>query len=368
MAQRFLEGPSLSKGQSLKGNLQIDTTRGVLRVRAWPKKRGKPKALATKIATQGFADAMRLIKRLEPGIQEMSYRVSKGTPFLPRDIVLMMITGRLARLIAPDGTKIYPVVFMETVSDALDTFSQEIGCIIVRGKDFWQALEPPAAPGLLGIADADGLPAWTPMGALFDNVTTEPGSMFFRTSDGWIGVPGGTAGQVPVFVDNDTPPKWTDPAAGGGGTSIGGGSLNYANITSFPTNFYRCSVLPVPFHATADRVHFWAKTAAPTAQASPCIYRVREDGVLTDLLATGPTLTGAVAGRNVLPLTAALEMQEGDTVAVGMIVTVAGISMPATMANAGAQCAMTRPPPAIAPATSSFNNGLNNFELPLSPL
>lgn len=162
MAKRLLEGPSETKGSALKGNLQVDSVRGVLRVRAWPRKRGPPKSAAVKAQNIWFRDCLDLIKKIEPGFLLWCMERTKRTNIYPRDLAMQLLSGRGICFLREDGRRIFPEVFMKDVSLSLDSIGQIQGQLLYRGVDYWTPLQPtPAAGQVLGYDPLSGAPFWT---------------------------------------------------------------------------------------------------------------------------------------------------------------------------------------------------------------
>lgn len=54
-----------------------------------------------------------------------------------------------------------------------------------------------------------------------DSITATVGSILLRTTNGWVGIPGGTPTQVLTMNEDTSLPAWNDaPSGGGGGTTV----------------------------------------------------------------------------------------------------------------------------------------------------
>lgn len=124
----------------------LDVSNGVERVRAWPAPRGKGGTAQQKAQREWFRQASWAIKYMAPEMQRQVMEARQGLPLLPRDMLMMMLSGRLASVIGPTGRIIFPVAALKDVSESLDAINQLEGYILVRGKDFWQAMPFPT-PG-----------------------------------------------------------------------------------------------------------------------------------------------------------------------------------------------------------------------------
>lgn len=93
---------SKQKLPSLQGQLVVDTYRGALRVRAWPKQRGKPKSAHTRYMNRWFADAMRKIKYVNSQTMHEAIILTKQTGLYPRDVIMKASQGGLYKIADPD--------------------------------------------------------------------------------------------------------------------------------------------------------------------------------------------------------------------------------------------------------------------------
>lgn len=315
MAKRLLEGPATTKGSALKGNLVIDATRGVIRVRSWPKKRGKPRSQTTIQQNQWFKDCLALIKKMEPGFLAQMMVVTKGTNMYPRDLAMQILSGRHCLFIRPDGTKMFPEVYMMDVSLALDSIAQL------------------------------------------------PGMMLFRGADTWIAVPAGLPGQVLQFTSPTEPPEWVNPGGSAAGTRYGTTGLSWAGSQPMnPGRFYGM-VYTSPAAFIADAIVVQSRTTVPTTQLFPAIYAVGPTGILGARLADGPATTGVVPGDNVIPLTAPLAIAAGQRICFGASVAVAAVDAPAALSGQAYFFNTAGAPPNPAPVASTTANNWQAFAL-----
>ncbi len=127
---------------SIRGRLMIDTVRGVIRVRKWPRKRGPPKSESQRFWIDWFKQANLLAKYVDPIQQVRAIEMSKGTGVYPRDVLLMAMRGTLYTWADPSGWKWYSMASIQGISDSLDVLAQTIGSVLVRSTDRWRT--PPA--------------------------------------------------------------------------------------------------------------------------------------------------------------------------------------------------------------------------------
>lgn len=140
----------------------VDTWRGILRVRKWPKKRPGPQTPQERFWVDWFSQANRLAKYADAASQIRAKELTKGTGLYPRDVLLAAMRGRLYTWIDETGWKWYSMAAVGDISESLDVLAQKIGSVLVRATDRWRA--PPAGDvgdvlTYQGPADA---PTWTP--------------------------------------------------------------------------------------------------------------------------------------------------------------------------------------------------------------
>lgn len=141
----------------------IDTVRGVLRVRKWPKKRGTPTSERQLFWIDWFRQANLLAKYADPMSMARAILMTKDTGLYPRDVLLKAMRGRLYTWADETGWRWYPVAAIGDISETLDVLAQTVGDILVRATDRWRT--PPAGtPGdVLTVQGANQPPAWQPV-------------------------------------------------------------------------------------------------------------------------------------------------------------------------------------------------------------
>jgi len=142
----------------------IDTYRGTLRVRKWPKKRPGPLHPNQQFWVDWFRQANILAKYAAAPDIISARRMTDGTPLMPRDVQLMAMRGRLFYLTATDGRKIYSVAARDDVSESLDTLSQIPGSILARSSSLWVPILPGPSGTVLTSTGEGNLPVWAPGG------------------------------------------------------------------------------------------------------------------------------------------------------------------------------------------------------------
>ena len=88
---------------SFSGLLMVDTVRGKVRVRAWPKPRGHPKSAAVRSQNEWFKSANKLLNDIDPGQMKIAIEAAKGTGFYPRDLLMNAMAGGIVEVVFPDG-------------------------------------------------------------------------------------------------------------------------------------------------------------------------------------------------------------------------------------------------------------------------
>lgn len=135
---------------SLRGKFMVDVYRGLIRVRAWPKRRGPPKSAAQRYWVDWFKQANLLAKYVDAATARRAIDLTKGTGMYPRDIILSAMRGRLYWITDKNGKKWFPMAAIQDISETLDILAQTIGDVLVRATDRWRA----AGPALPTIGDA----------------------------------------------------------------------------------------------------------------------------------------------------------------------------------------------------------------------
>lgn len=142
-------GPPNRRGPSLSSGMMIDTVRGVPRARAWPAKRGKPKSDAQAQAVEDFRRSQKLAKRAFPEQQRQLFEATAGTPFMPRDLAVMSMFGRMIAADLDNGSILRGRRVVQDVSESLDLITNQVGSMLVRGPEGW-----------IGFTQAQNFAAW----------------------------------------------------------------------------------------------------------------------------------------------------------------------------------------------------------------
>lgn len=92
-----------TRNPSLRGVMMVDTWRGQLRVRAWPKKRGKRAHPNTLKQNAWFSEASNLIKFADPTQYATAITRTKRTGLYPRDLLMRTMAGGIYDIREADG-------------------------------------------------------------------------------------------------------------------------------------------------------------------------------------------------------------------------------------------------------------------------
>ncbi len=181
---KFRTIPRKSRQPSLRNVLMVDATRGVLRVRKWPKKRGTPKSELQRFWIDWFRQANLLAKYADGMAQALAIKLTKGSGLYPRDIMLQAMRGRLYTWDDAAGRRWYPVAAIEDVSKTLDVLAQIVGSVLVRATDRWRTPPPTTVGDVLTYQGASAPPIWAPFAG--------PGGVIQQLLAGTPLVPDGT--------------------------------------------------------------------------------------------------------------------------------------------------------------------------------
>ncbi len=161
-----LKGLTRSKrSEALSKGFVVDTVRGVLRVRKWPRKRGTPKSELQRWWIDWFRQANRLAKYVDGMSAARAIEITKNSGMYPRDVLLAAMRGRLYIWQDSNGKVWYPMAAVQDISESLDVLAQTVGSVLVRAADRWRS--PPAGVinQVLTLKGSPLVPDWaTPAG------------------------------------------------------------------------------------------------------------------------------------------------------------------------------------------------------------
>jgi len=131
----------------------VDMVNGKIRIRKWPRPRGKPKDPTVQANNDLFAQGNKAWKYLSAVQQDTFRNAVEGSPLLPRDLQTAMTFDRLFLFELEDGKVIYPVKLKKEVSEALDTITQTVGQILQRTEDGWEGVPYSSGTSWVHVAD-----------------------------------------------------------------------------------------------------------------------------------------------------------------------------------------------------------------------
>lgn len=138
----------------------VDTVRGVLRVRKWPKKRGTPKSASQRFWIDWFTQANRLAKYVDAASAIRAIELTAKSGLYPRDVLLAAMRGRLYHWVDETGWKWYSMAAIGDISESLDVLAQQIGSVLVRATDRWRSPPPGALDDVLTYKGDALPPVW----------------------------------------------------------------------------------------------------------------------------------------------------------------------------------------------------------------
>lgn len=290
-------------------NCYLDPRRGYI-ARAWPRKRGRTN-LKPSVVYQSSLYGERQRQSTTPNFldYETCLNWSKFLPMTWRDIYSQLIIGQFMTLQNLDGTIWQRQLCMsDNPQYLLDLIDNTPGALLFRDTTGWQGL----APGTDGyiLTMHGGVPLWLPQGQ---------GSL----------------------------QTWLEPAMMGTGLSASVSAGNIVANTVRPWGNFQANKMVV--NCTA---------AVATAHVTPAIY-ADNAGKPAGLVASGATVTGVGAGRNVLPLSATFSMTAGTYYWAALLVRIAAVQIMGKASSAIATLAYNTndtPPSSMSTATATFTN------------
>lgn len=103
MARMTFADPWRLRKMALRKGLMVDTFRGRMRVRKWPRKRGKPKSAKVLEQNAWFKAANELTRQAAPSQQRLAIEITKKSGLYPRDLLMRSISGGVFDIALPDG-------------------------------------------------------------------------------------------------------------------------------------------------------------------------------------------------------------------------------------------------------------------------
>ena len=128
--------------------------------RSWPKGNGGP--TPARIGYQkAFARAVQVIKKASAADRTAAAETARNTPFLERDILMMVACGNLFTATTADGKTLYGWRMANlNIQQLLDSITTTNGAMIIRIAGEWVSLLPGADGYVLTIDPGTHLPVW----------------------------------------------------------------------------------------------------------------------------------------------------------------------------------------------------------------
>lgn len=187
----------------IRGRLQVVWNEKFQRyvAKSWPKGNGGDTP-RRKVAREEFIKAAALIKHATPEEVQAATDLTRNTPFLIRDVLMMAAYGRLIEGTTKDGVTWKGIrTVAKDMSDLLDMITNVPGSVLYRGDTDWLGLGPGAANQLLVVDPTTMKPKWADypqkdalLQAMLDDLSTDEGSIVVRTAGGWVHLAPGGAG------------------------------------------------------------------------------------------------------------------------------------------------------------------------------
>lgn len=136
--------------------------RGIKCIRKWPRRRTAAENQKHFASCQLFIDRVKQMKQELAASQVAAAEMSKGSALLPRDVQMMLMANTFYGTFELDGQLYFPVHVMTEVSQALDVLAREPGSILYRSEDGWIGLLPGQSGNVLALEGSPPRPIWTP--------------------------------------------------------------------------------------------------------------------------------------------------------------------------------------------------------------
>lgn len=204
-------GNRQSVGPSLKGLYYEYERQGQWIASAMPPKRPGPGSALQERAKKLFSDACKAMKAMDPSIIAYAMENAKGTPMLPRDVMLINLNGRGPVFYFKDGERRFSMAARIDLSELLDMIASTPGALMYRATDdLWRGIAVGAGGQQLQVTP-ELMPAWVdPLGTGFGD-----GSMLIRADGSWVELSVGDPSYVLSVSNDGTAPEWQSPTSQG---------------------------------------------------------------------------------------------------------------------------------------------------------
>ena len=176
--------PKQQRFPKLTGKVVVDTFRGTIRVRKWPRKRGPSKLAKQQRQVKWFTDANALAKRAWHEQIKLAMVMTKGTGLYPRDLLLGQMSGGIFDIHMEDGRHYLPRTFFRETkmfqgailqldapralpANTIVTFSWPLPILDTLG--FWDVATPDRLTIREGVEVVELFAGWAAVGAAGTN-------------------------------------------------------------------------------------------------------------------------------------------------------------------------------------------------------
>ncbi len=164
MAKVTVDLARTRRGPSFKKAVYHAERRGILIASKWPGPRTGEPTPRQQVMRTWFKKAQLLIKSGAAQQLVVAELATRGTPWLPRDLITSAMAGRLFAITVPGDRTYYPMAARQDVSASLDILGENKGDVLVRQNELWTALAPGLPGQVLGARGAGQSPVWTTIG------------------------------------------------------------------------------------------------------------------------------------------------------------------------------------------------------------
>src|SRR6218665_2027095 len=147
-----------TRGVSMRGVGTLKMVGGRAIATPWPKSRGAPRTIKEANAQTRFQDVNRATLYMDSYQQDFAASVARACNLLPRDLLVDAAYGRLVCFRFPDKIKVFSVASRNEISQILDAIAQLPGALVLRGENWWGALDAGTPGEVLTIDPLTGMP------------------------------------------------------------------------------------------------------------------------------------------------------------------------------------------------------------------
>lgn len=154
--------PGLGARRSIRGAFVIagDPQKRLV-ASAWPRKRKQPPSSAQLASQAQFATVTQWIKMQDSDQVDAAYEGSAASPYLPRDLLMSTMYGRVVQVRTTGGLVLRGVrILSQSIQSMLDSITTDAGSILVRLPEGWAELDRGLPGQVLTSGGAGIIPFW----------------------------------------------------------------------------------------------------------------------------------------------------------------------------------------------------------------